>query len=96
MVNLFAFRATKPKNMMAAEDPIGPDNEDYLAEAIMQSRLVIAAWGAGGGFMGRDKEVIARYGQGDRLACLGLTKDGKPRHPLYLKKTAVPFLLNNH
>lgn len=94
MVNLFGFRATEPKDMMAATDPIGPDNEDHLAEAIMQARLVIAAWGAGGGYRHRDKEVIARYGQGDSLACLGLTKDGKPRHPLYLKKTATPFSLN--
>src|SRR5438309_1547537 len=28
--NLFAFRATKPKNMKAASDPVGPNNHHHL------------------------------------------------------------------
>jgi len=93
MVNLFAFRATEPKEMMCANDPIGPDNEKHLAEAILGARLVVAAWGVGGGFKGRDQEVLERYGKGGRFSCLGLTKGGKPRHPLYLKKTSIPFTM---
>ncbi len=30
MVNLFAFRATDPSDMMASKDPIGSDNDDWI------------------------------------------------------------------
>lgn len=91
MVNLFAFRATKPGDMKGAADPVGPDNDDHLGEAIMQASLTIAAWGVHGSYKGRDKQVIARYGHDDRISCLGLTKDGHPKHPLYLKADTKPW-----
>lgn len=49
VVNLFAFRATKPADMMKATDPIGPENNDHLREWVGHefgfAKLVIAAWG---------------------------------------------------
>jgi len=87
MLNLFAFRATDPKNMMAASDPVGPDNDATLAEHIAGSDLAVAAWGAGGWYRGRGPFIHEVY---PHLQMLKLTKGGHPSHPLYLPKTLRP------
>lgn len=82
MANLFAFRATDPKVMMQADDPIGRDNDAWLRTLSSSASLVVGAWGVGGSYMGRDREVCQLIGAMD---CLGLTKGGHPRHPLYVR-----------
>jgi hypothetical protein len=52
-----------------------------------RASVIIVGWGAHGGFMGRDAAVRELL-KGHGLGCLGVTKDGHPRHPLYLPKTA--------
>lgn len=89
MLNLYAFRATDPEEMFKADDPVGPDNMKYLelhaAISISQGAPILCAWGAGG------SGGLARYvtkllvDKGASLVCLGLTKQGHPRHPLYVK-----------
>lgn len=91
MVNLFAFRATQPKDMMAASDPVGPDNDRVLQTLPHTCSMIIAAWGCDGSHMGRDKAVLAML---PSLHALHVTKDGMPGHPLYLKGDATPFPLN--
>lgn len=95
MVNLFAFRATDPKDMRKAEDPIGPENDRYLKEAAKHVHTVVAAWGNHGRFMGRDSVVKSLFSEAEflgyiHLTCLELSKDGNPKHPLYLKKDLIP------
>jgi len=87
MMNLFAFRATDPKEMRQAKNPIGPDNDLWIKGYAQRSRIIVAAWGCHGTFMGRDKEVIEMIPD---LHYLTLTKDGHPGHPLYLKKDLKP------
>jgi hypothetical protein len=83
VVNIMAFRATNPKNCLAAEDPIGPDNERYL-RATETAIMVVCAWGA------RAPASVVTTAMGHlgsgrlRLHCLGKTKAGHPRHPLYV------------
>lgn len=91
MTNLFAFRATDPKVMKAAQDPVGPDNDRWLKEIGASAGLRVAAWGAHGTHRARDEAVMGLLA--DDLSCLALTKDGDPRHPLYLKSCVrpVPF-----
>jgi hypothetical protein len=85
VVNLFALRSPYPKALLAAADPVGPRNDELIAEHCLPGRLVVAAWGARGDLMGRDAEVTAALAaRGVQLHCLGLTHGGKPRHPLYL------------
>lgn len=87
MLNLFAFRSTDPKKLYHVEDPIGLDNDKYLKGFQHSSAMVLAAWGAHGSFKDRDKEVL------DLIYdpfCLGVTKDGQPRHPLYIKDDTKP------
>lgn len=83
VLNLFAFRATKPAGMRAAADPVGPRNNGYLEAARdLVDGPMIAAWGAHGSFMDRDQVVRAVFG--NRLLCLNVTKGGQPGHPLYV------------
>lgn len=91
MCNAYAFRATKPKNLWLADDPVGPDNNDALLLCARHASRVIVAWG-----VHAKPERVARTttllqeGVADKLTsvfCLGRTKDGCPKHPLYLAKT---------
>lgn len=91
VMNLFAFRSPSPVAMKASADPIGPESfrhfETLFAHVASNTEHpVLCAWGSHGGHMGRDAAIIkeARY-FGARLVCLGTTKDGHPRHPLYVK-----------
>lgn len=91
MANLFAWRATDPKDMKAAPEPIGPDNDATLQRLAVGAGIVIAAWGAHGSYRGRAVQVLAIL---PTLHALKLTQDGSPGHPLYLRGDARPFLLN--
>jgi hypothetical protein len=102
VVNLFAYRATDPARLRALslEDAIGPENDEHIADACRLTHdgfgIVICAWGANE-TRGRDREVLEIIRrQGVTPYALGVTKAGHPRHPLYLKKTAVPTPLAHH
>lgn len=83
MLNLFAFRATSPKVMKAAVDPVGLENDWYIRDyAGFRSKRVIAAWGTHGDHRNRAQHFAGKCELA--LACLGLTKGGCPKHPLYL------------
>jgi hypothetical protein len=83
MANLFALRATDPKEMLEHGDPIGADNDRWLENLARGAGLVVAAWGAHGGHQRRDDQVKTLLHC--ELKCLGKTKSGRPRHPLYIK-----------
>lgn len=87
MANLFAWRDTAPAGMMAAADPVGPDNDRVLQAEHVRAALTVAAWGAHGAHLGRDEVVRALL---PRLHCLRLTKHGHPGHPLYLPASLQP------
>lgn len=93
--NLYAYRATKPADLWTADDPVGPENDRRLRNVLRWAHLqgvpVVAAWGAHAK-PARVREVLAMEGAGN-LRCLGLTKAGAPRHPLYVRADAplVPF-----
>lgn len=89
MTNLFAWRDTSPKDMLAAADPVGPRNDQALQEACAQVSLTVAAWGAHGTHLQRDAAVRKLV---PNLHYLRLTKDGHPGHPLYLPASLQPQL----
>jgi hypothetical protein len=94
VVNLYALRATDPRELAAHPDPVGPDNAEHLVVAAEVSALVVCAWGAHS--MARRREQIAAelLGCGSTpKCCLGVTRAGSPRHPLYLLTDAqlVPY-----
>ena len=94
VVNLFAFRATKPSRLLEVGWPTGPENAIHIEGAIMVSHLVVAAWGAWWDNQSPNRrplrtrvEDIAEH-HGKTLYCLGETKKGAPRHPLYAPNTS--------
>lgn len=89
--NLYAYRATDPNALGEVEDPVGPENDDWLLE-LQGSGATIAAWGANAWARRRECEAIAllTYGGSLGLDCLGQTKSLAPRHPLYVPATARP------
>ena len=89
--NLFALRATDPKELRKAVDPVGPDNDAAIDLALSLGCRTVLAWGNHGAFGGRGAEVMARCkASNSRLATLGETLQGEPRHPLYLRGDVRP------
>lgn len=88
MLNLFAFRATDPDEMRRADDPVGPENDEWIAKSVNGAGIIVAAWGTHGAF--RPARVKAVRALVPTLYHLGLSKDGHPKHPLYLKASTVP------
>lgn len=87
MANLFAYRATDPNKMFAAQDPIGPENDVWLEMLAKNAGIIVAAWGNHGAYLSRSKIVSALI---PSLQCLKINKSGEPAHPLYQPKTAKP------
>jgi len=86
MTNLFAFRATDPADMKAAVDPVGDDNDYWLAKVATDAGAVVAAWGEHGAFLNRERAVRLLL---TNLKCLKTNASGQPAHPLYLSKSLV-------
>jgi hypothetical protein len=86
MLNLFAFRATDPLEMMKAVDPVGQDNDHWLVEHARSATIVVAAWGRRGEYQQRDKAVLKLIGKIHQIG-----KAEYPRHPLYLKSNLLPI-----
>lgn len=88
MLNIFAFRATQPKDMFACTEPIGgPRNDEAILETVAQSGLVVAAWGNHGLHLQRGDAVRAMI---PGLRALRITGQGCPQHPLYLPASLKP------
>lgn len=100
VVNLFAFRATEPKTLLALkhdDDPVGTENQERIRKIIQDAGLIVCAWGAHGGHMGQDETLLGWLAQDNiydaPIRALGLTKEGHPKHPLYVpaKAALIPF-----
>jgi hypothetical protein len=98
VINLFSYRATDPKALLALnhnDDPVGTDNERHVDLTLNRAGLVICGWGVHGGHIGQDETMLGWLQ--DRIdllprqvaiMALGITKAGHPRHPLYLPSNA--------
>ena len=101
IVNLFAFRTPFPKDLCKSYsndvDIVGPENDDYIFGVAKESDMIIAAWGAVPRALEWRAAYIREMFRKDfapgKVRALGLTKKGAhPRHPLYVKKDAEPFV----
>jgi len=84
VVNLFALRSTNPAALANHADPIGEGNDQAIIVAARQAGTVVCAWGAHPSAVSRARTVVSLL-RGVDLHCLGTTKHGQPRHPLYVK-----------
>lgn len=92
--NLYALRATDPRELAIHPDPVGPLNDDELALAAFAEPVTMLAWGARAPAI-RAKHVSQLLWHrsqihGTRLAVLGWTKAGAPGHPLYVRIDQEP------
>lgn len=92
VTNIFAFRSTDPKGLLAVPDPIGERNDFFLRIHAFQSATVLAAWGTHGKVNGRGAEVVRLLAQRP-VYCLEHNRDGSPKHPLYVRADRLPVLL---
>lgn len=93
VLNIFAYRATDPRVMRAAADPVGPGNDAAILDALPWADRVICAWGTHGAHRDRGPQVAAMLrGAGAALWHLGLSKAGHPKHPLYIGYDVQPQL----
>ena len=91
--NIFAYRATDPRDMRVADAPEGPANMETLREGADWADTVICAWGTHGAHRNqgpRVAEMLRRTGK--PLYRLGLSKAGHPKHPLYIAYVQQPQL----
>jgi hypothetical protein len=90
MTNLFAYRATDPKDMKSQKDPIGAENDIWLNKLANDAGIVVAAWGNDGRYLNRSNMVVEML---PNLHYLKMNKSGEPAHPLYLKADLIPVLM---
>lgn len=103
--NVFAWRATDPHDLRIPEDPVGPDNAEWLERMAFLAGKIVLGWG--GAKIARERRGattahwdacealiagVRRAGRDHRevITCLSRTKDGWPGHPLYLRKSLTP------
>lgn len=87
VVNLYAYRATDPRALRALDpiDAVGPANDNWLRDVAAKASGIVCAWGTNSDPQ-RVRDVVAIFTSNQaRLYCLGTTKDGHPRHPLYIR-----------
>lgn len=84
VVNLFALRSTDPRALYEHDDPVGPDNLIQILEATERADIVVAAWGHHAAKMAQTVSNPEAWLDEIPMVCLGKTKAGAPRHPLYV------------
>lgn len=92
VVNLFAYRATDPKELPRSDRARGALNPRHIEHVCKQSKTVICAWGANVRAREVSKGVLGLIELNhDRAYCFGKNQvGGSPKHPLYIK-TGTPL-----
>ncbi|GIT90950.1 hypothetical protein JANAI61_14080 [Jannaschia sp. AI_61] len=92
VVNIFAYRATDPRDMRAHPEPVGgAANDRAIRDAALWAQRVVCAWGTHGAHLDRGPSVERMLrATGVPLHHLGLSKAGHPKHPLYIGYAVQP------
>ena len=90
IANLFAYRSTNPQLLRHLDDPVGPENDRHILEVEQRCAMIVAGWGVHGTYRNRVNAVLTLRQYPEKWFCLGTTKNGEPRHPLYLASTTMP------
>lgn len=88
VVNLYGLRATDPAQLKTAHNPIGPDNDGHVGDVARWAARVdvpiLCAWGSHAAQARADRILRLIQYEGAKTVCLGITKGGHPKHPLYV------------
>lgn len=88
VTNLFAFRATFPKDLFNSKNPVGEKNDCWLKKLSKEVDKIVLAYGNHGKFKDRHDKILKII---KNPYCIKKTKTGMPTHPLYLKYTKKPI-----
>jgi hypothetical protein len=91
--NLFAFRATNPKELLKADNPFGDQNIWHTRKLSDEVDTIVCAWG--------NKPILKKILKNQnpyklldfawlKLHYLELSKYETPKHPLYLRGDISP------
>lgn len=94
VVNLFAWRATRPAELLSVTSPVGPRNNRVLRDAVAEAATVVAAWGSLPASLRPRAEAVRSTLPGGAVA-LGMTRSGEPRHPLYVRGGVAPVMIED-
>lgn len=96
VLNCLGLRSTDPSALRTHPDPVGSDNDRVITDLLECGPVgpvgpVVCAWGVLGTLGGRDRQMLDLIrAAGHKPLCLGLSRDGHPRHPLYVPAAAEP------
>jgi hypothetical protein len=94
VVNLFAYRATNPRDLKRSGWLVGADNDDAITAAVLGQPYVICAWGANARGHARAAAVLDLLRSvGVEARALRCLADGTPEHPLYIPYACKPVPL---
>lgn len=87
--NAFGFRATDVRELARCADPVGPENDFYLAQIISEADVLVPCWGNQSKVPERLRprfSAVRRmiFAAGKPVKVFGLTQSGDPKHPLML------------
>lgn len=89
--NVHAYRVTDSKQLVQAQNPVGPDNDAALLRMARQSAFVVLAFGLPPKpLRPRATQVVDMLKGTVPLKYLRLTQNGTPSHPLYLHSGLTP------
>ena len=91
VVNVFAYRSRNWRELgnMSLEEATGPENRFYLENALHSGSEIIVGWGENCTMHHRDYEELSEWFKGYMPNCLGTTRDGHPRHPLFVRSDTM-------
>jgi hypothetical protein len=95
VANIFALRSTDPDQLLIVGDPVGPDNDRHIWDAVLSGSPVVCAWGSHKAIRkyNRDHAILDIFRTaGVQPLCLRQT-EGRPHHPLYLPAALRPVPL---
>ena len=95
LTNIFAYRSTSPWTLYKIKDPVGPENDKYILQAVKVSNRTICGWGGHGKHLDRHNKVKELV-KASVVYALRINKSGIPSHPLYLNYNLEPFPIFNN
>lgn len=81
--NLYSLVSSYPEDVPRDSAPVHPETDGELVSMARQCDRVVVAWGTQPFLAERAHNVTKLLARERDLYCLGRTKDGWPRHPLY-------------
>jgi hypothetical protein len=83
--NLYALRSTDPAALLEHDQPVGWENFEHLRAMAKEASVIVVAWGSWKGVTPQlVKSVLESLAGAATIRCLGRTKSGAPKHPLYV------------